>query len=86
MKHLPALAAFLFVSANATPVFAHFGHVGELAGHSHWIGLGAAGIAASIGVAVALIGEKTGKKTATDDGAEDGQETTGEDVAVEAGS
>lgn len=31
------------------PAFAHVGHLGELAGHSHWIALGALGIATAIG-------------------------------------
>lgn len=34
----------------AGPAHAHLGHVGELAGHSHWIGLGALGIAIGIGI------------------------------------
>ena len=39
------LFAILFTLA-ATPAHAHLGHVGELAGHGHWIGLGALGAAA----------------------------------------
>uniref|UniRef100_UPI0031BA0506 DUF6732 family protein n=1 Tax=Oricola nitratireducens TaxID=2775868 RepID=UPI0031BA0506 len=46
---LPALTAFLLI---ASPAYAHFGHVGELAGHSHWIGLAAGAAAAAIATAV----------------------------------
>lgn len=31
---------------------AHLGHVGELAGHSHWVGVGALAIAAALGTLV----------------------------------
>lgn len=31
-----------------TPAFAHWGHVGELAGHGHWIAIGAAATAAAL--------------------------------------
>jgi len=36
MTRLAFLAAFI-----ATPAHAHLGHLGEVAGHGHWIGLGA---------------------------------------------
>ena len=36
MSRLVFLAAFI-----ATPAHAHLGHLGEVAGHGHWIGLGA---------------------------------------------
>ncbi len=32
----------------ATPAFAHAGHIGEIAGHSHWLAAGAMGAAALI--------------------------------------
>ena len=34
--------------AIPTPAFAHWGHVGELAGHGHWIAIGAAAAAAAL--------------------------------------
>ena len=36
------------VSLFSTQANAHFGHLGELAGHAHWIGLGAVAAAAVI--------------------------------------
>ena len=43
----------LAVIAGAAPAAAHGGHLGELAGHSHWVGvaaaLGAAALAAALG-------------------------------------
>ena len=38
---------------------AHVGHIGEVAGHSHWIALGALGLATVIGALAA----KTGKRS-----------------------
>ncbi len=32
----------------ASPAFAHLGHVGELAGHAHWVGLGAVVVAGAL--------------------------------------
>lgn len=46
MKTLAFLASLI-----ATPAFAHVGHVADLAGHSHWVGIGAligAGIIAGL--------------------------------------
>lgn len=40
-----------------TQAFAHLGHLGELAGHSHWIALGAGAVAIAIAGLVAK-GEK----------------------------
>lgn len=40
------------------PAYAHLGHIGELAGHSHWIGLGAVGVAGAIAAAAALLPKK----------------------------
>ena len=53
-RHIAPLIA-IFAS---TPAEAHLGHVGEVAGHSHWIGLAAAGAAAAIAVAVSVLGKK----------------------------
>ena len=77
MKFLPAFSAILF----ATPAFAHLGHVGELAGHAHWIGLGAAAVAAALGSAAALAGKKRKETVAADEEAERGQEKTVEEPA-----
>lgn len=36
----------ILVALTATPAFAHVGHLGEVAGHGHWIAAGALGAAA----------------------------------------
>lgn len=38
--------AFLLFLASASTTAAHPGHIAEVAGHAHWIGLAAAGAAA----------------------------------------
>lgn len=43
----------------ASPAMAHIGHLGEAAGHGHWIGLGAIALAGVIG---ALAAKGRGKK------------------------
>ena len=49
---------FQFFAAAGTvlgfcgPAHAHLGHMGELAGHSHWIGIAAIATAAALGVLV----------------------------------
>jgi chromate transport protein ChrA len=79
---LPALTAFLLI---ASPAYAHFGHVGELAGHSHWIGLAAAAAAAVIATAVTVQGkkDKAAKEDKADTATEDGA-TADDTNAVEA--
>lgn len=55
MNRLFIILPFLFLSS---PVFAHGGHLGELAGHGHLVGWGlmaAAGLAAA---AIARFGKK----------------------------
>lgn len=49
--------AILFAIA-ATPAHAHLGHAGELAGHDHWIAIGALG-AAALAAWLATKGRKT---------------------------
>ena len=44
------IVVILMASGLATPVFAHVGHLGEVAGHDHWIALGGLAIAAGIAV------------------------------------
>jgi hypothetical protein len=72
MKTATGLAVFLALFA-ATPAYAHLGHVGEVAGHSHWIGLAAASAAAAIAIAVSTLGKKK-------DAEEDDPETEAEDT------
>jgi hypothetical protein len=42
----------------AAPAYAHIGHLGELAGHDHWIALGALGAAGAIALIAGLKGKK----------------------------
>ena len=51
MKSYSALLALAAVSLP-TPAFAHWGHVGELAGHGHIIAIGAAAAAAALTAAL----------------------------------
>jgi len=61
----------VMASGLATPVFAHVGHLGEFAGHDHWIALG--GIAIAAGIAVFGARKKL-KLTKPDDESADGEE------------
>lgn len=45
----------------STPALAHIGHLGEVAGHGHLIGIGAIGLAGLVG----LLGARKGKKGKT---------------------
>ena len=61
-----------FLLAGVMPGFAHVGHLGDLAGHSHWLGWG---MVVAAGVIVAVLGTKS------DDGQvdeESEEETVGE--------
>ena len=65
----------LLIAANgALPAHAHLGHVGDLAGHSHWLGYGALAAAAA---ALALLGKKR-KQEESDEGTESAIEAEGE--------
>lgn len=69
------LLAFIFVSETGH-AFAHAGHLGELAGHAHWLGLGAAVAAGAIAAAIAKQkGRKTDKEQeiAPEEGAAEGE-------------
>lgn len=48
MRNAFRISAFALIAAAPVPALAHLGHVGEAAGHSHWIGLAALGLAAGI--------------------------------------
>jgi hypothetical protein len=76
---LPAFAALLVISS---PAHAHLGHVGEVAGHSHWIGLAAVGAAAAIAVAVSTLGKKKDAE-AKDEEAKD-EQTAGDETPAKA--
>lgn len=54
------LSIFTALFAFTHSAYAHGGHVGELAGHAHWVGVAAGVAAVAIAVAVAK-----GKKAAS---------------------
>ena len=51
MKLLTFCSLFSLIVTNSA--LAHFGHLGELAGHAHWIGLGATVIAGALAASLA---------------------------------
>lgn len=55
MKYTLTLIALLASTATAN---AHIGHLGEVAGHGHWLALGALGIAIGLAGWAALNGKK----------------------------
>ena len=70
----PALTTIILAPASAQ---AHWGHLGELAGHGHWI---AAGLAAAAAAAVAwlVITRPRKESEATDKAVPDEAKTNGE--------
>ena len=68
-----ALAIAVVPLLTPGTALAHAGHVAEVAGHAHWVALGAALAAGAIAAALAA----SGKKAKTDD-AEPDVETEGE--------
>jgi len=76
---LPAFAALLLISS---PAHAHLGHVGEVAGHSHWIGLAAASAAAAIAIAVSTLGKK--KDAEAKEAEPEGEDAAGDETTAEA--
>jgi hypothetical protein len=63
---------FLMIVA-ASPAVAHPGHIADVAGHAHWIGLGAV-------IGAAILAGLLGAKGRKDDEATDENETDGEEV------
>jgi len=63
MKH--ALTVFLVLLPGQ--VFAHAGHLGELAGHDHWVAGAAIGVAVGVAAWGWLKGKKTDAETTPDD-------------------
>ncbi|MDJ0612275.1 MAG: hypothetical protein QNJ29_01260 [Rhizobiaceae bacterium] len=58
------LFAVLCLLSLSVPAFAHAGHIGELAGHAHWLAVGAAVAAAALAAALA---KQKGKKEKGED-------------------
>ncbi|MEO4041643.1 DUF6732 family protein [Hoeflea sp. CAU 1731] len=70
--------AAAFLLASPVPAFAHMGHLGEVAGHSHWIGLAAALGAA----AIAALAHKAGKKKKSENESDAEAEADGAEEAA----
>jgi len=72
------LSLLLFVSSAHTAL-AHGGHVGDLAGHSHWVGWAAAAAAGAIAAWAIKRGNKG--KTSDQDKVEDAESDTKPETA-----
>jgi hypothetical protein len=57
------------------PAFAHVGHLGDLAGHSHWIALGALGIATVVGALTSAKGKDSSSDAEDDASVEEDTDT-----------
>jgi hypothetical protein len=57
----------LFFICLGQAAFAHPGHLIEVAGHGHWLGAAAIGLAVALGLREALKGRKAKDKTADQD-------------------
>ena len=57
----------LLLLLAAAPAAAHPGHLAEVAGHGHWIGAAAIGLAAAIALWGALKGEKSEEEEPEED-------------------
>ena len=72
MRHLLAATSFIF---TPLPAYAHLGHFGELAGHGHWVALGAGLTAAML---AALLAKKKREAELQADEEETQDDTAGE--------
>ncbi len=66
---------FLIFAMLGTPVFAHTGHLAEVAGHGHWLGAAALGGAIAIGLWAGLRSRKSDAEEAVEEAAEDAEDT-----------
>lgn len=84
MKHFVRIfgtvGAFALMSAEMmTGATAHVGHIGELAGHSHWVGAAALAGAVALAGLLAIKGKK--KKAAKEKQQPDAAPDAGKDTA-----
>ncbi len=56
------------------PAYAHLGHVGELAGHAHWVGLGAVVVAGALAAAIGKLTEQASDENEIEEEIELGEE------------
>ncbi|MEM9634083.1 MAG: DUF6732 family protein [Pseudomonadota bacterium] len=73
-----AILTGLAATILPTSAFAHGGHLGELAGHSHWVGVAALAGAALVAGIVALKGRKQKETEDTPEIQGDEEDATGE--------
>ena len=78
MIYRTSLLAGLAAAFLPTSAFAHVGHLGELAGHSHWVGAAALAGAALVAGLVALKGRKNKESDEAQDVEGDEEEASGE--------
>lgn len=71
LRFFISLTSFVF----ATPAFAHLGHVGELAGHAHWVGLGALVVAGALAAAIGKLTDKSSDEDELEEDIEQGEES-----------
>lgn len=69
------IALILTLTVTAGPALAHIGHIGEVAGHGHWLGAAAIGAAIAIGLWQGL----RGKAKSDDAEADEAEEVSDEE-------
>lgn len=73
--HIPVFAIVALVSALVPSLaLAHAGHVGDLAGHSHWVGWAAVAAAAAVTAWAIKRGNKAKADDSTVDDAAEGED------------
>jgi len=65
-------------AATPTAAFAHAGHLGELAGHSHWVGVAALAGAALVAGVIALKDRKRKQEDETPEAEIENEDGAGE--------
>ena len=71
MRKIFGLSVFSVTIFQIEAAHAHVGHLGEMAGHAHWVGLGAVIVAGAIAV---VAGKLSGKAENVEDGEEEATE------------
>lgn len=75
------LSAMFTVGLMPASALAHVGHIGDLAGHSHWVGVAALAGAAVIAVVAAKLKKRSDSAANSADAEADGAETPVEEAA-----
>jgi hypothetical protein len=74
------LLSLFIVVAQLSGASAHVGHLGDVAGHAHWIALGAGALAAALAIAVAKAQDSV--KPDADEQADDADDTEAEPAST----